>query len=193
RHRRRPRHRPRRNSARLPYRGCPQSGVRRGAARPARSDRWPACHGRARTTDRGAWLEGRRGLAGRYRRDRLRRRHRADATRDARAEDLPLMIMGIAALVFIPLLAVSIAHFLWGVGLSWPIRDPDLLVRTVIGRPGVTRVPRLASIAVAAATLGAGIVALSLADESAGGWWLNAAGTALAALLVGRGVAGYLP
>ena len=103
------------------------------------------------------------------------------------------MIMGIAALVFIPLLAVSLAHLVWSFGGTWPIRDRQLLAQTVIGRPGVTRVPRLASFVVAVAIFAAGIVALSLADETAGGLWLSALGLLLAALFIARGVAGYLP
>ena len=103
------------------------------------------------------------------------------------------MKMGIAALVFIPLLAVAIAHFLWSIGRTWPIRDQLLLAQTVIGRPGVTRVPRLASFVVAAAVLAAGIIALSLADETAGGVTLTLLGALLGAIFIGRGVIGYTP
>jgi hypothetical protein len=103
------------------------------------------------------------------------------------------MKMGIAALVFIPLLAVAIAHFLWSIGRTWPIRDQLLLAKTVIGRAGVTRVPRLASFVVAAAVLAAGVVALSLADETAGGVMLTLLGALLGAIFIGRGVIGYTP
>ena len=103
------------------------------------------------------------------------------------------MIMGIAALVFIPLLAIAIAHFLWSIGRTWPIKDPDLLARTVIGRPGVTRVPKFASFVVAVAVLAAGIVALSLADHAAGGTTLNLIGAAIGAVFIARGIAGYTP
>lgn len=103
------------------------------------------------------------------------------------------MIMGIAALIFIPLLAISIAHFVWSVGGSWPIRDKELLVRTVIGRPGVARVPRLASLVVALAILAIGVVVLSLADHDAGGLPLTLTGAAIGAVFIARGIAGYLP
>ena len=53
------------------------------------------------------------------------------------------MTMVVAGLVFVLLLAVAIAHFIWSLGGSWPIRDKALLARTVIGRPGVSRVPRV--------------------------------------------------
>jgi hypothetical protein len=104
------------------------------------------------------------------------------------------MIMGIAALVFIPLLAVALAYFLWGTGRTWPLRDKEVLARTITGRPGKTGLPsRWTFIAVAIFMLAAGILALSLADETAGGWLLNAIGIAVGALFLARGVAGYSP
>ena len=102
------------------------------------------------------------------------------------------MSMLVAALVFVPLLAIAIAYFVWSVGGTWPIRDRVLLARTVVGRPGVTRMPpRIMSFGVALAILAAGIVALSLADDSAGGIWLTIIGTLLAAAFLGRGAIGY--
>ena len=103
------------------------------------------------------------------------------------------MIMGIAALVFIPLLTVAVAHLVWSFGASWPIRDPVLLANAVIGRPGVERVPRFLSFVVAVAVLAAGIVALSLADPTAGGAPLTATGALIGAAFIARGVAGYAP
>ena len=101
------------------------------------------------------------------------------------------MSMLIAALIFVVLLAVAIAHFLWSIGSRWPIRDPELLVRTVIGKPGVTRVPRLAAVVISLLVLAAGVLALSLADDAAGGWWLTLVGVVLAAAFLGRGAIGY--
>jgi hypothetical protein len=101
------------------------------------------------------------------------------------------MSMFASALVFIALLAVSIAHFTWAFGGAWPIRDKAMLARTVIGRPGVTHVPRLASLVVAIIVLAAGIVALALADKTGGGPWLTALGAAIGLVFLARGVAGY--
>ncbi|HEV2518599.1 MAG TPA: DUF3995 domain-containing protein [Devosia sp.] len=101
------------------------------------------------------------------------------------------MSMLIAALIFVVLLAVAIAHFLWSIGSRWPIRDPELLARTVVGKPGVTRVPKLAAFIISLLVLAAGILALSLADHSAGGWWLTLVGVGLAAVFLGRGAIGY--
>ena len=101
------------------------------------------------------------------------------------------MSMLIAALIFVVLLAVAIAHFLWAIGSPWPIRDPALLARTVIGRPGVTRVPRLASLLVSILVLAAGVLALALADHTAGALLLTLVGLVLAAIFLGRGAVGY--
>lgn len=101
------------------------------------------------------------------------------------------MNMIVASIVFVILLAVTLAHLLWSIGSRWPIKDPELLAKTVIGRPGVTRVPRLASLVVAILTLAAGVFALSLADHDAGAWWLTLIGVGLAAVFLGRGALGY--
>jgi len=101
------------------------------------------------------------------------------------------MNMIVASIVFVILLTVALAHLLWAIGSRWPIKDPELLARTVIGRPGVTRVPRLLSLVIAIATLAAGVFALSLADHDAGDWWLSVIGVALAAVFLGRGALGY--
>jgi hypothetical protein len=103
------------------------------------------------------------------------------------------MSMLIAALMFVVLLAIALAHFLWSIGRTWPIRDPDLLAKTVIGMPGVTRVPRLASFAISLLVLAAGVAALALADKTGGGTWLTALGVLLALVFLGRGAAGYTP
>lgn len=101
------------------------------------------------------------------------------------------MNMIIASIVFVILLTVALAHLLWAIGSRWPIKDPELLARTVIGRPGVTRVPRLASFVIAVLVLAAGIFALSLADHDAGDWWLTLIGLLLAGVFLGRGALGY--
>ncbi len=102
------------------------------------------------------------------------------------------MSMLVAALAFVPLLAIAIAHFIWSLGGTWPIRDEALLAKTVTGFPDRTRMPpRLASFGVAVAVLAAGIIALSLADRSAGGLWLSALGVLVGLVFLARGFAGY--
>jgi hypothetical protein len=102
------------------------------------------------------------------------------------------MSMLIASFMFIVLLAVSVAHFLWSIGRTWPIRNEALLAQTVVGFEGIERMPpRLASFAVAVATLAAGILALALADHTSGGLPLTLVGLPLAAVFLARGVVGY--
>jgi hypothetical protein len=104
------------------------------------------------------------------------------------------MNMLVSSLTFVPLLVVALAHFLWSFGNTWPIRDETLLAQTVIGTPGVTRMPnRLRTFGVSLLALAAGIVALALADHSSGGLWLTLAGALLAIVFIARGVVGYTP
>jgi hypothetical protein len=104
------------------------------------------------------------------------------------------MSMLVSSLLFIALLAVSVAHFLWSLGRTWPIRDEKLLARTVVGFKDVERMPpRLASLAVAVAILAAGILALALADHDAGGLGLTLLGLVPAAVFLARGIVGYTP
>lgn len=102
------------------------------------------------------------------------------------------MSIPLASLMFVLLLAVSVAHLLWSMGQTWPIRDEKLLAQTVIGFRDVERMPpRLTSFAVALATLAAGVLALSLADHDSGGPLLTLVGVLLAAIFLARGIIGY--
>lgn len=103
------------------------------------------------------------------------------------------MTYGIASLIFIPLLAISMAHFLWAFGSTWPVQDHRTLARTVTGfrdAPGMP--PRFISAAVAVLTLGAGIWALFMTDEAPNAV-LTAGGVLLTLVFLGRGLAGYTP
>lgn len=102
------------------------------------------------------------------------------------------MNMLIASLMFVALLAVSVAHLIWSVGMSWPIRNEKLLAQTVVGFRDIERMPpRLASFAVGIAMLAAGILAMSLADHDSGGLPLSLVGVLAAAVFLARGAAGY--
>jgi hypothetical protein len=104
------------------------------------------------------------------------------------------MNMVVGSLTFVPLLMLAVAHLLWSVGRTWPIRNETLLAQTVVGTPGVTRMPnRLVTFLVAVFVLAAGVVALSLADHASGGALLTVAGIGLALLFIARGVAAYTP
>ncbi|MEO5805201.1 DUF3995 domain-containing protein [Devosia sp.] len=102
------------------------------------------------------------------------------------------MSMVIAALMFIPLLAVALAHLLWSLGSTWPIRNEKLLAETVTGFQGVEKMPpKYLSFTVAVLTLTAGIIGLALADPDSGGLGLTALGVPLALVFLGRGAIGY--
>lgn len=102
------------------------------------------------------------------------------------------MSMLIAAFMFVALLSVSVAHLLWSLGQTWPIRSEKLLAQTVVGFRDIERMPpRLASLAVSLATLAAGIIALALADHDGGGPALTLLGLPLAAVFLARGAIGY--
>lgn len=104
------------------------------------------------------------------------------------------MNMVIAALMFVALLAVSMAHFLWSIGSTWPIRDEQLLARTVVGTANVQKMPsRFASLLLAIAILAGGVVALSLADPDGGGPTLSVLGILGGLIFLVRGIVGFTP
>ena len=102
------------------------------------------------------------------------------------------MNMLVASLTFVPLLMVAFALLLWAFGNTWPIRNETLLAQTVVGTPGITKMPsRLLSLLAALLLLGAGVAALALADHDSGGAWLTSIGIGLAALFFARGIVAY--
>jgi hypothetical protein len=104
------------------------------------------------------------------------------------------MNMLVGSLTFVPLLMVALAHFLWSFGSTWPIRDETLLAQTVVGAPGITRMPnRFLTLIVSLLVFAAGVVALALADHTSGGWPLTLLGALLALVFIGRGILGYTP
>jgi hypothetical protein len=104
------------------------------------------------------------------------------------------MSMLIAAFVCIALLTISVAHFVWGVGLSWPLRDRKLLAKTVVGFTGVEKMPHpVLTLAVAAATFYAAMITLAIADHDGGGMALNIVGGIIGIIFLARGIIGYTP
>jgi hypothetical protein len=102
------------------------------------------------------------------------------------------MNMLIGSLTFLPLLMVATATLLWAFGATWPIRSRELLAQTVIGTPGVARMPnRLLLLVIALLALAIGLAALSLADHDSGGPGLTALGALCAIAFLARGVLGY--
>lgn len=104
------------------------------------------------------------------------------------------MNMLVASLTFVPLLMVAVAHLMWALGKTWPIRNETLLAQTVVGRPGITKMPnRGLSLIVSLLILSIGLVALSLADKVSGGIGLTLIGALFALIFIARGVAAYTP
>jgi hypothetical protein len=104
------------------------------------------------------------------------------------------MNMLVGSLTFVPLLMVALAHFFWALGSTWPIKNETLLAQTVVGLPGVTRMPnRFVTFIVSLLVLAAGIVALALADHTSGGITLTLLGVLLAIVFIARGILGYTP
>ena len=101
------------------------------------------------------------------------------------------MTAGLASLIFIPLLAISIVHMMWAFGSTYPAKTQIDLVRTVAGFKGVQKMPpRLASFAVSVVIFIAGLWALALTDPS-DSMLLTAGGLALFLVFLLRGVLGY--
>ena len=98
----------------------------------------------------------------------------------------------IAAALGIVLLAIAIAHLLWSVGVMWPIRDEKLLARTVVGFPGIQRMPpKYMSFAVAVAAFIACVIAFSVADPTSGGLLLTLLALLAGLVFLARGAIGY--
>lgn len=101
------------------------------------------------------------------------------------------MTTGLASLIFIPLLAISMVHMLWAFGSTYPAKTQKVLVRTVAGFKGVEKMPpRLASLAVSLATFFAGLWALALTDPSTS-LILTGGGVVLTFVFLARGLVSY--
>jgi len=104
------------------------------------------------------------------------------------------MTTAIISIMFILLLAMSLAHLAWALGLTWPIRNEKLLAQTVIGTAGIEHMPpRLASLAVAIVLAGASAVAVAMGTPESGGPLLTFAGFVFALVFMARGIVGYTP
>jgi len=107
--------------------------------------------------------------------------------------------MTIVAMLLALLLAViAVVHALWGLRIWWPMADEQSLARTVVGSPGITRMPApyLCHL-VALALVGAAVVALQLGGvtrlPAVPGWFVQLVAVGFALVLLLRGVGGYFP
>jgi hypothetical protein len=107
------------------------------------------------------------------------------------------MIVWLAIALFVVLQTIADLHAAWGLGWRWPSDSEVGLARTVVGKSGITRMPSLAASLVVAALLAAAslwpLFAAGLLPARWPLWLTQLAGVCLAAVFVGRGIAGYLP
>lgn len=101
------------------------------------------------------------------------------------------MTTAAASILFLALLIVAIAYFLWAIGSTYPIRDKALVARAIDGRPGVERLSRAGAFGVAVFAIVAAGIGTALADKDSGGLVLTIAGAVIALLFAVRGVLGY--
>jgi hypothetical protein len=97
----------------------------------------------------------------------------------------------LAAVVWI----IAVLHASWGLGNHWPAESEERLAKAAVGTHGITRVPNPAQcFAVAAVLTGVASWPLFAAGLLAEAWprWLTLlAGAGIAAVFLGRGIAGY--
>ena len=95
----------------------------------------------------------------------------------------------IAALMTALTLTLAGLHILWGIGFWWPIRNEELLVRSVVGYKGATRMPGPIPCALVAVGL---IFAANFAWFPMG--WMRHWGLWISAVVfLGRGSLAYTP
>jgi len=84
------------------------------------------------------------------------------------------------------LIVIGGVHVTWALGLWWPLRDEDRMVRAVVGTRGATRMP---------GPIPCALVAVILMFAAAWPWflagWIRTTGLALATL--GFGLRGVMP
>lgn len=103
----------------------------------------------------------------------------------------------IGALLAATLVAIATLHLIWGLGISWPITDEARLAKSVVGAPGITRMPpRWASLLVAAALMVAAVLILSTGgylDLRLPDWVVKYAIYTMIGVFGLRGLVSYLP
>lgn len=105
------------------------------------------------------------------------------------------MITLLAVLLWIVLAAIAVLHAAWGLGSHWPCESEAALVRAAGGTPGATRMyPPSSCFVVAALLAGVSVwplFAVGLLNEVWPRWLTLLAGAGIAAVFLGRGLAGY--
>jgi hypothetical protein len=106
------------------------------------------------------------------------------------------MMSAVALLTSGTLIAIAAIHAYWGIGGRWPAATEKDLARTVVGRPGIMRMPSPTACFMVAALLGLvalwpltaiGLVALPVPTRL-----VLAAGVGIAIAFILRGIAPYI-
>lgn len=91
------------------------------------------------------------------------------------------------------LVLIALVHAGWALGMHWPAKSEASLIRTVIGTPGMTKMPGPGlTLIVAVAIAITGLCALWLGDVFAlplPGWFETVTGSVLALVFASRGFA----
>lgn len=104
--------------------------------------------------------------------------------------------MTVLAIVLLAIVGgIALLHAAWGLGSHWPAAGPEQLAKSAVGMPGITQMPAPAACFLVAALL-AGVAvwplfATGLLPEAWPHWLTQLAGAGIAAVFLGRGIAGY--
>ena len=104
-------------------------------------------------------------------------------------------MIGLALLLSATVSIIAVLHASWGLGNHWPADSREQLAKAAVGTPGITRMPSPAQcFAVAAILTGVAswpLFAAGLLVEAWPRWLTLLAGAGIAAVFLGRGIAGY--
>jgi hypothetical protein len=105
------------------------------------------------------------------------------------------MSTALAIVVAAAVYAIAVLHAAWGFGSYWPAASAEALAKSAVGTAGITRMPRPSQCFAVAAIL-AGVAAwplfaVDLLPEAWPRWLTLLAGAGIAAVFLGRGLAGY--
>ncbi len=105
------------------------------------------------------------------------------------------MILALAILLSGIVSAIAVLHAHWGLGGAWPAASAERLAKSAVGTPGITRMPsRSSCFRVSALLSGVAVWPLFAAGALPQAWphWLTLlSGAGIAAVFLGRGLAGY--
>jgi hypothetical protein len=105
------------------------------------------------------------------------------------------MTAAMALLLSVIVSVIAVLHASWGLGGHWPAANAERLAKSAVGTPNIKAMPSATACFVVAALL-AGVAswplfATGLLEEAWPRWLTLLAGAGIAAVFIGRGIAGY--